>query len=456
MQFRRDTAANWTAYNPILLEGELGFELDTDQYKLGDGVHNWINLPYRGLPCVQQMGLSTTTPMSQKAVTEAVHSIVDSASQSISDLDISDENGNVVARFSGGNFKTKNFDSSGVNAKLNTIEQGAEVNDVETKQQSISDLDISDENGNVVARFSGGHIKTKNFDSAKIKEDDYFKGKKLIINGASTDYGSTVSSPLVNCYSALAAKSLGMSYKNYAIGGTCWSKKEDSYDEVYYDYNEWLDDVANDNVDTSKKYFVKDGNYGSARPWHIYRYTDGTWKISTDTGRTPLVDRIREMDTDADVILIGGSAGNDWMYTQSELGTVTDETKYTILGATRLMCQYLLETYPQKLVAFVFFGSAWRYQPNGVSNAKWDCITPYAVNPNGNTYAEVKSAIMGIISQYGFPIIDLKAECGMSPYYPNWWCGDTDGKYVHPNAIGHTIGAQVLVSKLKALRNQLY
>lgn len=75
IQFRRDTAANWTAYNPILLEGELGFELDTDQYKLGDGIHTWSALPYRGAPCVQQMGSSTTTPMSQKAVTDELNLI---------------------------------------------------------------------------------------------------------------------------------------------------------------------------------------------------------------------------------------------------------------------------------------------------------------------------------------------------------------------------------------------
>ena len=48
MQFRRDTAANWTAYNPILLEGELGFVLGTQHYKLGDGVHAWNDLELRG------------------------------------------------------------------------------------------------------------------------------------------------------------------------------------------------------------------------------------------------------------------------------------------------------------------------------------------------------------------------------------------------------------------------
>ena len=75
IQLRRDTAANWTNYNPILLEGEPGIELDTDQWKMGDGVHNWADLPYRGGECVQQRGQSTTVAMSQKAVTDELNLI---------------------------------------------------------------------------------------------------------------------------------------------------------------------------------------------------------------------------------------------------------------------------------------------------------------------------------------------------------------------------------------------
>ena len=49
IQLRRGTAAQWTSANPILYEGEFGFETDTRQYKIGDGVHAWndsVNLPY--------------------------------------------------------------------------------------------------------------------------------------------------------------------------------------------------------------------------------------------------------------------------------------------------------------------------------------------------------------------------------------------------------------------------
>ena len=51
IQFRHDTTAEWTAENPILAEGELGTELDTNLFKIGDGATAWNDLPYaqRGL-----------------------------------------------------------------------------------------------------------------------------------------------------------------------------------------------------------------------------------------------------------------------------------------------------------------------------------------------------------------------------------------------------------------------
>ena len=51
IQFRHDDAAVWLEEDPILLEGEVGVELDTDLFKIGDGETLWHNLPYanRGL-----------------------------------------------------------------------------------------------------------------------------------------------------------------------------------------------------------------------------------------------------------------------------------------------------------------------------------------------------------------------------------------------------------------------
>lgn len=93
-------------------------------------------------------GQNTDGPMTQKAVTD---NFVEIGNTSVSDLNISDENNNVIARFEDGGFKTKKFDSA------KTPAQG----------DSTGDLDITDESGNIIARFEGGHVKTKYFDSSK-------------------------------------------------------------------------------------------------------------------------------------------------------------------------------------------------------------------------------------------------------------------------------------------------
>jgi hypothetical protein len=43
---RRDTAAAWTAANPVLLNGEWGYETDARKLKIGDGVTVWSALSY--------------------------------------------------------------------------------------------------------------------------------------------------------------------------------------------------------------------------------------------------------------------------------------------------------------------------------------------------------------------------------------------------------------------------
>lgn len=46
MQQRRGTANQWSSGNPVLRDGELGFETDTYRFKLGDGTTAWNSLPY--------------------------------------------------------------------------------------------------------------------------------------------------------------------------------------------------------------------------------------------------------------------------------------------------------------------------------------------------------------------------------------------------------------------------
>ena len=46
IQFRRDSAANWNTVGPTLSAGEIGYETDTGNFKIGDGSTNWLLLEY--------------------------------------------------------------------------------------------------------------------------------------------------------------------------------------------------------------------------------------------------------------------------------------------------------------------------------------------------------------------------------------------------------------------------
>lgn len=50
MQQRRGTASQWTTANPILAAGEIGFETDTGEFRVGDGTNHWADLsPFKNL-----------------------------------------------------------------------------------------------------------------------------------------------------------------------------------------------------------------------------------------------------------------------------------------------------------------------------------------------------------------------------------------------------------------------
>lgn len=122
-----------------------------------------------------------------------------------SDLNISDENGNVLAIFNEGHFKVKNFDSSkdatpgkrGLmsaedKTKLDTIEENAQVNDVDTNNTENGDLEFGDDADNIVMRVANGHIKTKNFDSSKIKSyKGYQRRISFVVNPNTVNFLAT-------------------------------------------------------------------------------------------------------------------------------------------------------------------------------------------------------------------------------------------------------------------------
>lgn len=46
VQIRRDTASAWSSTNPVLAQGELGYETDTGKFKIGTGSATWNTLTY--------------------------------------------------------------------------------------------------------------------------------------------------------------------------------------------------------------------------------------------------------------------------------------------------------------------------------------------------------------------------------------------------------------------------
>ena len=46
IQVRNGTASEWTSANPVLMQGEIGLELDTNKWKIGNGSSAWNSLAY--------------------------------------------------------------------------------------------------------------------------------------------------------------------------------------------------------------------------------------------------------------------------------------------------------------------------------------------------------------------------------------------------------------------------
>lgn len=84
---RKGTASQWTYSNPILSQGEIGFEVDTYSFKIGDGTNYWTHLEY--FTPVDLTGYATESYVSTAAATAsaaAVTHIIDSAPTALDTL----------------------------------------------------------------------------------------------------------------------------------------------------------------------------------------------------------------------------------------------------------------------------------------------------------------------------------------------------------------------------------
>lgn len=94
-------------------------------------------------------------------ILELRNALVYESTETSPDLDVADESGNVLVRFQGGHIKTKEFDSEIATDKINEIDETA-VNLLDSEDDD-ADLYIADRYGNAIAKFRDGGIQTKVF-----------------------------------------------------------------------------------------------------------------------------------------------------------------------------------------------------------------------------------------------------------------------------------------------------
>ncbi len=81
MQQRRGTAAQWTAANPTLAAGEIGFETDTNKFKMGNGSSAWTSLAY-----FVDASIVFDSSEVQGLIDTAVNNLVDAAPNTLNTL----------------------------------------------------------------------------------------------------------------------------------------------------------------------------------------------------------------------------------------------------------------------------------------------------------------------------------------------------------------------------------
>jgi len=207
---------------------------------------------------------------------------VTTSNQLSTDLDISDEQGNVLVRFTNGHLQVKNFSSAdaleSIQAILSNIgfdnvpefdedadyaigdivryekyvyvftsaHTAGEWDDTEVEKTTItfespvdvttaeSDLDISDEQGNVLVRFTNGHLQVKNFNSSELyeiieekMEETHWNGKTWYAYGTSLTNTSNEGK-----YAKYVQQLSGMNRVNKGISGGALVANRNIYNAI--------------------------------------------------------------------------------------------------------------------------------------------------------------------------------------------------------------------------------
>lgn len=111
IQLRRDSAANWTENNPTLFEAEVGFEIDTGRFKIGNGIDDWNSLNYASILPGEELGASSfvhtqSIPASTWTINHNLGArgnitVVDSSGRQVEGDVVYQDDNTIIVRFSG-------------------------------------------------------------------------------------------------------------------------------------------------------------------------------------------------------------------------------------------------------------------------------------------------------------------------------------------------------------------
>ena len=155
--------------------------------------------------------------------------------------------------------------------------------------------------------------------------------------------------------------------------------------------------------------------------------------------KLPFCDRFKDMDDDADIIVVFGGT-NDYGHGDAPIGGFSDRTPETFYGACHYIYSGLIKKYLGKQIVIITpLHRTGEYKNTGATKT-W----------GSGTLRDYVNIIREVAEYYSLPVLDLYATSGLQPEIE-----EIREKYIpdglHPNAEGHAI----IAKKLKAFLEQL-
>jgi hypothetical protein len=192
IQHRRDTAPNWTSVNPVLAASELGFETDTNKFKLGDGTSTWTALAYQGGSGVSLTPSATQTIVAQNATTTPL--IVKGAASQSADL-FSVQNSGAAKVLTVGSTGAVTLGSSTQGATVNgslSVSGSTSTVGLTTSTMSASNAISVYSNGSNSAVFYNSQAASNTYKVASIDDNGIFTAQGIQVTNLDATFGAPV------------------------------------------------------------------------------------------------------------------------------------------------------------------------------------------------------------------------------------------------------------------------